>query len=163
MSFWKKTMDYLGLGPDDAYDDYDDERTQGQSKGSSYSRDPNGWELLGGRHWPAEATKATSDAPLAECPVARLRVAGSPRRPAGPTSLARDRNLGPPAGRAALRRRTGPVRPRNFNQAQEIPTVRKAVVSQRSHRRDVARSIIDSPAACATRSGTMESPHGVYS
>ena len=21
MSFWKKTMDYLGLGPDDAYDD----------------------------------------------------------------------------------------------------------------------------------------------
>ena len=25
MSFWKKTMDYLGLGPDDAYDDYDDQ------------------------------------------------------------------------------------------------------------------------------------------
>ena len=24
MSFWKKSMDYLGLGPDDAYDDYDD-------------------------------------------------------------------------------------------------------------------------------------------
>ena len=22
MSFWKRTMDYLGLGPDDAYDDY---------------------------------------------------------------------------------------------------------------------------------------------
>ena len=25
MSLWKKTMDYLGLGPDDAYDDYDDD------------------------------------------------------------------------------------------------------------------------------------------
>ena len=25
MSFWKKTMDYLGLGPDDAYDDYDEQ------------------------------------------------------------------------------------------------------------------------------------------
>ena len=24
MSFWKKSMEYLGLGPDDAYDDYDD-------------------------------------------------------------------------------------------------------------------------------------------
>ena len=24
MSLWKKTMDYLGLGPDDTYDDYDD-------------------------------------------------------------------------------------------------------------------------------------------
>ena len=24
MSMWKRTMDYLGLGPDDAYDDYDD-------------------------------------------------------------------------------------------------------------------------------------------
>lgn len=24
MSLWKRTMDYLGLGPDDAYDDYDD-------------------------------------------------------------------------------------------------------------------------------------------
>ncbi len=24
MSLWKKTMDYLGLGPDDAYDEYDD-------------------------------------------------------------------------------------------------------------------------------------------
>ena len=23
MSMWKRTMDYLGLGPDDAYDDYD--------------------------------------------------------------------------------------------------------------------------------------------
>ena len=23
MSLWKRTMDYLGLGPDDAYDDYD--------------------------------------------------------------------------------------------------------------------------------------------
>ena len=28
MSLWKKTMDYLGLGPDDAYDDYDDEYGQ---------------------------------------------------------------------------------------------------------------------------------------
>ena len=25
MSFWKKTMDYLGLGPHDVYDDYDDQ------------------------------------------------------------------------------------------------------------------------------------------
>ena len=24
MSFWKKSMEYLGLGPDDAYDDYDE-------------------------------------------------------------------------------------------------------------------------------------------
>ena len=24
MSFWKRSMEYLGLGPDDAYDDYDD-------------------------------------------------------------------------------------------------------------------------------------------
>ena len=23
MSFWKKTMDYLGLGADDAYEDYE--------------------------------------------------------------------------------------------------------------------------------------------
>ena len=23
MPMWKKAMDYLGLGPDDAYDDYD--------------------------------------------------------------------------------------------------------------------------------------------
>ena len=23
MSIWKRAMDYLGLGPDDAYDDYD--------------------------------------------------------------------------------------------------------------------------------------------
>ncbi len=29
MSLWKKTMDYLGLGPDDAYDDYDDELRAG--------------------------------------------------------------------------------------------------------------------------------------
>ena len=24
MLIWKKSMEYLGLGPDDAYDDYDD-------------------------------------------------------------------------------------------------------------------------------------------
>ena len=36
MSMWKKAMDYLGLGPDDAYDDYDDRDHR-----------KSGWSLFG--------------------------------------------------------------------------------------------------------------------
>ena len=62
MSFWKKTMDYLGLGPDDAYDDYDDqdEPEHGVAlvagDGGSGSR---GRPCLGQATWPAESDETT--------------------------------------------------------------------------------------------------------
>ena len=49
MSFWKKTMDYLGLGPDDAYDDYDgydepEAPRQQRAPKDNEQRSQRGWE-----------------------------------------------------------------------------------------------------------------------
>ena len=83
MSFWKKTMDYLGLGPDDAYDDYDDqvepEPPRAQLAVVGRRRDRGAVVLE--RHELAGRVGRDGDprrpgAP--ELPVARLRVAGPP-------------------------------------------------------------------------------------
>ncbi|MEY2958115.1 MAG: hypothetical protein RLZZ01_683, partial [Actinomycetota bacterium] len=44
MAMWKRAMDYLGLGPDDAYDDYgyDDEDDYSRpSRGSDFESRPS--------------------------------------------------------------------------------------------------------------------------
>src|SRR4051794_18539052 len=57
MSFWKKTMDYLGLGPDDAYEDYDDQADAEPPPRSSRSSGEGGrnGRSSGNRNWPAES------------------------------------------------------------------------------------------------------------
>src|SRR5215207_2669736 len=58
MSFWKKTMDYLGLGPDDAYDDYDDQlepEPPARSPRSSGEGTSRAGRTSTNRNWPAES------------------------------------------------------------------------------------------------------------
>src|SRR4051812_21394246 len=132
MSFWKKTMDYLGLGPDDAYDDYDDQaepepparsaRSSGdpaRSASRSSNKNPN---------WPTESDETVIRAVPArpsfpsrdfESP-ARRSVAqggtnddsGAHARPA-PRSTSTSRVSAPNTEPAT-------VRPRRFDQAQEL-------------------------------------------
>ena len=82
MSFWKKTMDYLGLGPDDAYDDYDEQvepeaaRASRSTADTAAARRPfhGQQELAGGvrrDHHPGRAVTS-------QLPVAGLRVAEQP-------------------------------------------------------------------------------------
>ncbi len=51
MSFWKRSMEYLGLGPDDAYDDYDDGL---ESEPPSRQRHRDDHSRSNSRSWPAE-------------------------------------------------------------------------------------------------------------
>ena len=51
MSFWKRSMEYLGLGPDDAYDDYDD-GPEPEPPGRQRQRDDHG--RSNSKSWPAE-------------------------------------------------------------------------------------------------------------
>ena len=49
MPIWKRTMDYLGLGPDDTYDDYDDydEPEAPPRQRGAREPDPRGQRQLG--------------------------------------------------------------------------------------------------------------------
>ena len=57
MSFWKKTMDYLGLGPDDAYEDYDDQvEPEPPTRSSRSSGDPaRSGRSASAKSWPTES------------------------------------------------------------------------------------------------------------
>ena len=73
MSFWKKTMDYLGLGPDDATTTI----TTGQAEGEAvrqralvpWPQDASG---IGGKTWPARSDETA----IRQCP--RLDQASRP-------------------------------------------------------------------------------------
>ena len=88
MSLWKRTMDYLGLGPDDAYDDYDDyDEPEPAPRPRRASHEP---EAKQGRGYPEHETEGVvRTVPVApDVPDPRLRsLAGAPSsRP--PTSRA---------------------------------------------------------------------------
>ena len=76
MSFWKKSMEYLGLGPDDAYDDYDDgaDPEPPASSATFVARRRKSPEPVERRptSWPAEPDSGTGEgrAGPAELPVA---------------------------------------------------------------------------------------------
>ena len=132
MSFWKKTMDYLGLGPDDAYDDYDDQvepepasrssRSSGAS-GSQGGRSSAKAHVAGGvrrdrRSVPCRPVRASRRATSSRRPrraaPRRRRLRGAPPvRPSGRRRPRVDDEPGAsrrPSGRAAsTRRRSWPT------------------------------------------------------
>ena len=123
----------------------------------------------GGRPSPMTPRAGARTAP--ELPVARLRVAG-PTRPAT-RGLRHDVATTPrlPARRyagAATGRRTATVRPRRFDQAQELADKFKdgqsVILNLESTERDVARRLIDfASGVCYSLDGSMEKvATGVY-
>ena len=94
MSIWKKTMDYLGLGPDDAYDDYEDQnepepaaarrgrREGGDGRASRQSASSNN------RDWPVEPDESSARAPARPSfPSRDFESPGAAHRPAGPRGV----------------------------------------------------------------------------
>jgi cell division inhibitor SepF len=176
MSFWKKTMDYLGLGPDDAYEDYD-EQAEGEpaarSSRSSGEGARNG-RSSGNKNWPTESDETVIRAVPAR-PSFPSRDFESPARRAGQTagddSGATARTT---ARSSASRPSTGPgtepvtVRPRRFDQAQELADKFKdgqsVILNLESTERDVARRLIDfASGVCYSLDGSMEKvATGVY-
>ena len=181
MSFWKKTMDYLGLGPDDAYDDYDDQAEPEppttvvaflRRRRSQRSAAVAGEDLADGVR--RDRVRTVPGPP--ELPVPRLRVAGAGAPPARPARRLRDAQ--PPAaaaGRAVAAPPAPPsstepatVRPRRFDQAQELADRFKegqpVIMNLEAAERDVARRLIDfASGVCYALDGSMEKvATGVY-
>ena len=144
MSVWKKTMDYLGLGPDDAYDDYDDVE--------DVERDEFDLE-------DEEEVVAPSR------PVFPSRGDTGPiRRPSSDDPSVKVRTVRPSARNAD----PGTVRPRGFEQAQEVADAFKVgqpvIMNLEGSDREIARRLIDfASGLCYALDGTMEKiANGVY-
>ena len=164
MSFWKRTMDYLGLGPDDAYDDYDldDDYEPAPRARRAPEADPRE------RRGPREDTGAEG--------VVRTL----PSRPTFPSrdfdpSQARrnaerdDSGVQPRPQRAAGGNvEPATVRPRRFDQAQEVADKFKdgqpVIMNLEGSDREVARRLIDfASGLCYGLDGSMEKvANGVY-
>jgi cell division inhibitor SepF len=167
MSFWKRTMDYLGLGPDDAYDDYDIEeeyepapRGRRQPDPDVRRRDDTGGGGEGVvRTLPSRPTFPSRDFDPSQARRSNERddsgVQPRPQRGTG------SRSGGQPGEPAT-------VRPRRFDQAQEVADKYKeglsVIMNLEGSDREVARRLIDfASGLCYGLDGSMEKvANGVY-
>lgn len=164
MSFFRRAMDYLGLSGEEAYDDYD--------MSMEYERPQRA-----GRPAPDPGRRSNFDPEYSsetQRPAARpMRVddTGAARRPddsglqVRPVGTAR---TSPTVRTIPSSGETVTVRPRNFNQAQEIADHFKdgvpVIVNLEGADREMSRRIIDfASGMCYALSGTMEKVgSGVY-
>lgn len=171
---WKKAMDYLGLGPDDAYDDYDDEPELERPSRSPRSRDdrnhggyadeydeapPRG---AGRASFPSHAT-GTPDVSIRRPVAAGDRSSVQPR-PSNPRIIPINKsssgsgNPGEPYT----------VKPRRFDSAQELADKFKeglpVIMNLEAADREVSRRLIDfASGLCYALNGSMEKvASGVY-
>jgi cell division inhibitor SepF len=157
MSMWKKAMNYLGLGPDDAYDDYD--------------------APIEGERPPTRQRAAYAEP--ADATVRTIPPRGAPAREPAPTRGGYEAE--PPAVTVRSRQASAvrtvsstasgkphTVRPRSFNQAQEVADKFKegqpVIVNLQEVDKDLSRRIIDfASGLCYGLGGTMEKvASGVY-
>ena len=177
MSLWKRTMDYLGLGPDDAYDDYDGyDETETQPRQGRPQREP---EPRGGRGAEPDHDAAARPAGARPSFPSRDFDASAARR--GPNGRPDDTGVEirptpqtPPPPAPAPRSNSGgsmephTVHPRRFDQAQEVADSFKdgqaVIMNLEGTERDVARRLIDfASGICYALDGSMEKvATGVY-
>lgn len=165
MSFWKRTMDYLGLGPDAAYDDYDvvDEyepapRRRGNGDGDVRVRRDETTDDGVVRTMPSRPTFPSRDFDPSQARRSADRdesgVAPRPQRSGGPSG----RTSGEPTT----------VTPRRFDQAQEVADRFKegqpVIMNLEGADREIARRLIDfASGLCYGLDGSMEKvANGVY-
>ena len=177
MAIWKKAMDYLGLGPDDAYDDYD--VAPEPEPRPTRSRPPRETET-GPR--PVRST-ADFDADVSvralpsrpSYPSRDNELASRRPQPAGDDSSVQPRPTNPPRSASTARGATAvmtadphTVRPRRFDSAQEIADKFKdgqpVIMNLEGTDREVTRRLIDfASGLCYALNGTMEKvATGVY-
>jgi cell division inhibitor SepF len=186
MSLWKKTMYHLGLGPDNEYDDYDNyDEPDHQPRSSRAPRDPDSQQSRGGRGWEGDAEPAVRTVPQRPSfPSRDFDASSASRRPTQQPSNGRGSNdsgvhIRPNTSdhspqQPQLRSIQGgamephTVRPRRFDQAQEVADAFKSgtavIMNLEGTERDVARRLIDfGSGICYALDGTMEKvATGVY-
>jgi cell division inhibitor SepF len=179
MSFWKKTMDYLGLGPDDAYDDCDEQgeaeppSRNSRSSGDGASRGAK--SSSSGKNWPVESDETVIRAVPArpsfpsrdfESPTRRATPGGGDDSGAHPRTQPRPAT--PRVATSTAGAEPATVRPRRFDQAQELADKFKdgqaVILNLEAAERDVARRLIDfASGVCYSLDGSMEKvATGVY-
>jgi cell division inhibitor SepF len=177
MSFFKRAMDYLGLGPDDAYDDYDvppEPERQMQSRASreqdfgQSQRPPRGYGDEGDGTVRTVAQRPSFPRSGVEAPSTRRPI------PAGDDSGVQPRPMNAPRQGSAVRSvptssgEPYTVRPRHFNQAQEVADKFKeglpVIMNLEGTEREVSRRLIDfASGLCYALNGSMEKvATGVY-
>jgi cell division inhibitor SepF len=156
---WKRTMEYLGLGPDDAYEDdieFEDEIEPRARRAESAPGRPTAV-----REMPVEqGDRSASQRPV--FPNRDFDAAG-PRRGGDDSGVVlRPGRVTRPAAEPQT------IRPRRFDQAQEVADAFKAgqpvIMNLEGCERDVSRRLIDfASGICYALDGSMEKvANGVY-
>jgi len=169
MTVWKRTMDYLGLGSDDAYDSYDDgvdERAPRAARNDA-GRRPRGYADDG-----VGEARGPAPRPAYPSPDGRGRpgIVGDPTvNVHSPERLAPAHEpMSRPPSSGGGGSEPHAVRPRRFDEAQEVADKFKeglpVIMNLESAERDVARRLIDfASGLCYGLDGTMEKvATGVY-
>jgi cell division inhibitor SepF len=182
MTLWKRAMDYLGLGPEDPYDDYDvveepePSRPVRQSRPAATQWDQEPQRPVRGRNsgWddePSVRPMPTRVTPSDLDPVPPRRQ--GPVESSDPSGLT-VRQPHRSAGSANVRvQPSAPgephtVKPRRFDQAQEVADKFKegqpVIMNLEGTERDVSRRLIDfASGLCYALNGSMEKvATGVY-
>jgi cell division inhibitor SepF len=154
MSFFKKTMSYLGLGPDEVYDEYDDYEEERPPRRSAYPPEHEGATV---RTIPAgrAAPPPSRGMPQEEMPAVSIR-------PRAQGSTVRTVAAAPQQAKPHT------VRPRRFDQAQEVADHFKeggpVIVNLQDVTPELSRRIIDfASGLCYGLGGSMEKvASGVY-
>lgn len=163
MTVWKKAMNYLGLGPDDAYDDYDAPLDpQATRQRSALGQPPEPVEPASVHAIPPRASAPRDPgAPRGYPPVPEPDPSAVTIRTSRQTSAVRTVAAG-----ASGKPHT--VHPRRFDQAQEIADKFKegqaVIVNLQDVDKDLSRRLIDfASGLCYGLGGTMEKvASGVY-
>lgn len=176
MSIMKRAMDFLGLGPDDAYDDYDAPyEPERPARAPRSAREPEQVHRSGRSTYEPEDEHVRAAPARPSFPL-RESESVAPRRPQQPTddSSVQPRPTNPRPATPNVRtlpagsNEPTTVKPRRFDQAQEIADRFKEglpVIMNLEHaERDVARRLIDfASGICYGLNGSMEKvASGVY-
>jgi cell division inhibitor SepF len=160
MSVWRSVLSYLGLGPEDSYDDYD--LPPEPDRSASRVRNPGPSETMDSGAVRTIPTRMSN--PRAERDMLTARPAPTDEQPP-------PRRTGSGTVRAVPTNNAGrphTVKPRTFNQAQEVADRFKegqpVIVNLESVDREISRRLIDfASGLCYGLGGSMEKvASGVY-
>jgi cell division inhibitor SepF len=165
MPIWRNAMDWLGLGPDDAYEDYDyTQEPERPSRSPRHQRDEPG---RGQRDYEPDGTVRTMPA-RPSYPSRDADLTGRRPVPAPDDSNVQPRPINAPRQPQANSADPYTVRPRRFDSAQELADKFKegqaVIMNLEASDREVSRRLIDfASGLCYALNGTMEKvATGVY-
>lgn len=172
MPIMKWAMGFLGLSPDDAYDDYD--QPPEPARAARSQREPEPAARMGRSGYSDGDDEGVRTAPVRQSFPLHSSESAQPRRPQQPSDDSsvqpRPTNPRPPTVRTvpAGVGETATVKPRRFDQAQEIADRFKdgmpVIMNLEGTEREISRRLIDfASGLCYGLNGSMEKvASGVY-